>query len=670
MMALLAGACIAGANAQESSSAPAADPAPESAPSAKPLAAPQGSGNSELMLFDEVPTVFSATRQAQPINLSPVPVSVISKEAIHFSGATNLPELLQFYPGMDVLRLDRNNYAVGVRGFHHTFSDRTLLLVDGRNASNTFIGSINLLTLPILMEDIERVEIVRGPGGAAWGANAFNGVINIITKKPGDDPGFLMSSTLTQFGDTYNQLVWSGSSDAFSWRASGGYEKRESAEDAITHDEFSSRDFSRNYRLKLDGSYGTSPDTKLTFGIAHSHVNQGGYGFAEYDPMTDERLDLTRMYTRLDHTFEDGSSGYVQLYHNRENSEMPQITNTSAFETDLDTQYNFKPWKSHHMSIGGNIRGTHAKTSREDPEQFNYAQGTYDEWWLGAFVMDRWDMTDRFTSEAQIRGDYYDATASDASGRVSGFYAIDEAKHHMLRLSGAKAFRAPLPGLRDAEFHRAPLPTPPYPPGLFGLNLSPTPGIQNEQVWTIEAGYYAQLTEQVTLRADAYHQWYQNLVGVHQIDQIHYTLHNDGNATAPGAEIELSYKIDKLNLSAWYAYNGFDLERSDQDIRAFQPSPNKVGATARYSITEEWTLAANYRWSDVTPATPFSGEDVSSYHRFDLAMTRSFAGNRGEALIGIQDIFDQSGRTVTGVGAFNQHSTPGRELFARLQFKF
>ena len=70
------------------------------------------------------------------------------------------------------------------------------------------------------MEDIERIEIVRGPGGAAWGANAFTGVINVITKKPGSRPGWLLSSTVNEYGDTYNYSGWMGQKNQWSWRMS------------------------------------------------------------------------------------------------------------------------------------------------------------------------------------------------------------------------------------------------------------------------------------------------------------------------------------------------------------------------------------------------------------------------------------------------------------------
>ena len=122
----------------------------------------------EMLLFEDMPTVVSAARQAQPVDWLSVPVSVVTGEDIHHSGLTRIPEILQFVPGMDVLRIDRNRYAVGIRGLHETVADRTLALIDGRPAISPVFGGAEWLRWPLLTEDIKRIEVVRGPGGAAF----------------------------------------------------------------------------------------------------------------------------------------------------------------------------------------------------------------------------------------------------------------------------------------------------------------------------------------------------------------------------------------------------------------------------------------------------------------------------------------------------------------------
>ena len=148
----------------------------------------------EMSLEDlmEVPVV-SASRQEQKLSELSVPVTVITAEDIHYSGLTSIPEILRFALGVDVVRLDRSRYMVGVRGLESTVSDRTLVLINGRSTLDPVFGT-SWMELPVLVEDIERIEIVRGPGGAVWGSNAYTGVINIITKKPEDVKGGILQA--------------------------------------------------------------------------------------------------------------------------------------------------------------------------------------------------------------------------------------------------------------------------------------------------------------------------------------------------------------------------------------------------------------------------------------------------------------------------------------------
>ncbi len=119
-------------------------------------------------------------------------IFVITQEDIHHWGATNIPDLLRMAPGMDVTQINANTWAISVRGFNSQFSGKLLVLIDGRAVYTPLFGEVSWDTQDVSLEDIERIEVIRGPGGAIWGANAVNGVINIITKKAGDSLGTML----------------------------------------------------------------------------------------------------------------------------------------------------------------------------------------------------------------------------------------------------------------------------------------------------------------------------------------------------------------------------------------------------------------------------------------------------------------------------------------------
>jgi iron complex outermembrane receptor protein len=278
----------------------------------------------------EIPVVVSASRQEQKISELSVPVTVITAEDIHYSGLTSIAEILQFAAGVDVVRLDRSRYMVGVRGLESTVSDRTLVLINGRSTLDPVFGT-SWMELPVLVEDIERIEIIRGPGGAVWGTNAYTGVINIITKRAEDLKGVFSSTTINEFGDSYTHLRFAGVDKKFSFRVSAGYEGFKDSDKAgagrmfskfpalnssMGFNTFEARDFFRSSKFDTDFGYKLSEDSKLSFGEAHSSSEGGDREFLGYFPWKNFLTSITRLYSRIDHKFDENTNGYLQWFGN------------------------------------------------------------------------------------------------------------------------------------------------------------------------------------------------------------------------------------------------------------------------------------------------------------------------------------------------------------------
>jgi iron complex outermembrane recepter protein len=136
--------------------------------------------------------VTSVSKTKQTLSHTAAAVFVISPEDIARSGAMNIPDLLRMVPGVDVAQINANTWAVSVRGFNARFSNELLVMVDGRPVYTETFGGVFWDVLDLPLEDIERIEVIRGPGGSIWGANAVNGVINVITKKASETLGGLV----------------------------------------------------------------------------------------------------------------------------------------------------------------------------------------------------------------------------------------------------------------------------------------------------------------------------------------------------------------------------------------------------------------------------------------------------------------------------------------------
>ena len=145
--------------------------------------------------------VTSAAKREERLGDTAAAIFVITQDDIRRSGATNIPELLRMVPGVDVAQVDANKWAISARGFNSRFARKLLVMIDGRSVYTPTFSGVFWDIQDTLIEDIDRIEVIRGPGATLWGANAVNGVINIITKNAKDTQGTLLSVTASDQGD-------------------------------------------------------------------------------------------------------------------------------------------------------------------------------------------------------------------------------------------------------------------------------------------------------------------------------------------------------------------------------------------------------------------------------------------------------------------------------------
>jgi len=621
--------------------------------------------------------IVSASRQKQKLMDIAMPASIVTAEDIHYSGLTNLYEVLQFAPSIDALQVDRNRYALGVRGLHDTWSDRTLTLIDGRVADNPIFGGSEFLRQPLLLEDIKQIEILRGPSGAAWGANAFNGAINIITKSPEECRGVLVSSGADDFGDSYHRLRWAETTERWGWRVSTAYDDVRSSTDVLDRDfttvrgtptPFESRDFRRAVLVDTELRHRLSDQTSLSLGFGHSDMESGGYEFLYSFPESDSTTETTRAFSKLEKVYDSGRRFYAQWYGNFARNDWPALGDFSSSENQFEGQWDFVPYEGHQSTVGANLRLTNINQDVIRPDDILI--GDAREQRVGAFLVDRWQATERLNIEGQVYGEWYSETDTDWAARLGTSYALDPQGRHLLRFGGAKSYRTPLAALREISTER-----------LGGaVRVFPGSDLRNEQIWSLEGGYSTQLSETATVRLDSYYQKYRELIGFMSPVSGQHIAENLGPAEAYGWESELAVRGEFYKVSFWYAYNYFTpQERSeaddpDEEVRAYLPARHKAGATMRFFLSDDWTVNLNYKHSTFTDGThgPWGG-DVPGFDRLDLTLARPFKVGKagGELLLGVSDLFNDTEQLVGDQGSVAYlHETPGRTFFVRMALRF
>lgn len=208
--------------------------AAENEPSTHPTGTP-AAGNADLTTVDLEDLmkmeITSVSRKAEKLSDAASAIFVITQEDIRRSGATSIPEVLRLSPGLEVARQDAHTWAISSRGFNDEFASKLLVLVDGRTVYTPLVASVNWDVQDYPLEDIDRIEVIRGPGATVWGANAVNGVINITTKSAKQTQGLLVTAGGGLEDRGFGTLRYGGQigENAF-YRVYGKFHDRDSSE--------------------------------------------------------------------------------------------------------------------------------------------------------------------------------------------------------------------------------------------------------------------------------------------------------------------------------------------------------------------------------------------------------------------------------------------------------
>jgi iron complex outermembrane receptor protein len=172
--------------------------------------------------------VTSVTKKSQSLSDSAAAIFVITNDDLKRSGVTNIPDALRMVPGVNVARIDSNKWAISARGFNGRFSAKLLVLIDGRSVYTPTYSGVYWEVNDVLLEDVERIEVIRGPGATLWGANAVNGVINIITKHSKDTHGGIVSVGTGDFEKAMTTARYGGSyGENTHWRVYAKHNERD-----------------------------------------------------------------------------------------------------------------------------------------------------------------------------------------------------------------------------------------------------------------------------------------------------------------------------------------------------------------------------------------------------------------------------------------------------------
>jgi iron complex outermembrane recepter protein len=296
--------------------------------------------------------VTSVTRTSEPMSRTPAAVYVITNEMIRRSGARNLPEALRYVPGVQVARINADAWAISIRGFNGQFSSKILVQIDERAIFQPIKNGVYWDQQFPLLEDVERIEVVRGPSGAVWGMNAVNGVINIITKSSKDTTGVYAEAGAGSQHKLFSGGRVGGREGDLTWRVYGTQYSDNNGflpGNVMPGDSLSTGQ--GGYRM----DWQADRDNLVTFQGDWMGGMAGGAGGISVDTQLDAADTLLRWTTK----FSEDCDQSVQFYYdymNRANvvAGKPNDTNVRTF--DFDYKYHLKMMDRHDVVVGAGFR--------------------------------------------------------------------------------------------------------------------------------------------------------------------------------------------------------------------------------------------------------------------------------------------------------------------------
>ncbi len=327
--------------------------------------------------FDDVPIVLTASRMAQSPVDAPVAVTLIDREMIEASGFTEIHELMRLVPGFLVADWPDGSPMVANHGMSDAYDRRIKVMIDGRTVNSPAWGNTNWHDLPLRVDDVERIEVVRGPNGAAYGVNAFDGVINIITRSPATESGVAVISRIGDDGFHDHGFRINGDADAaIDWRLSGSHRR------AVNFRPYRNEDGALEARKIVERSVlnfgataqlSTQDELQWMLGLSRGSTDRGAPGSLEH-PLREDDIHAHYVHLGWKRSFAVDSELSVQFHHQRERARVPwQVTvpglgllsvgmDSDAQREELEVQYGARLSPAWRFMLGAGVRREAARS--------------------------------------------------------------------------------------------------------------------------------------------------------------------------------------------------------------------------------------------------------------------------------------------------------------------
>lgn len=519
--------------------------------------------------------VTSVSRRAERLAEAAASIFVITRDDIRRSGATSLPEALRIAPNLQVARVDARQYAISARGFNSTTANKLLVLIDGRSVYTPLFSGVFWDAQDVFLEDVERIEVISGPGGTLWGTNAVNGVINVITKQATDTRGTLA------YGGGGNEESGLGARHGLRLDNGGGlrlYGKGFSRDSTVRASGADAPDGWHGGQAGFRADWGAGRDSYTLQGDAYDSA-------AEQAAPGEVRFSGGNVLFRWTRQLARGDRVQVQTYYDNTRRDIPGVFGERLNTYDVEFQHALPQRGDHLLTWGGGHRA--ARDRVENSPQLAFLPASRELKWSSLYVQDEYSLSDALRLTAGVKVEHNPYTGEEVLPSARLAWRLDASR--LLWTAASRAVRAP--SRIDRDFF-----VPGQAPFTF---LAGGPNFRSEVSKVFELGYRARPFARASYSVTAFRSLHDHLRSIEPGPQGP-VLGNRMEGETTGLEAWASLQV----TPHWRLSAGGVL--LDQDLR-LEPGSGDTGVAGAGNDPErQFSLRSAY--------------DLSAAQEFDVAL--------------------------------------------------
>ncbi len=645
------------------------------------------------MSFEQLMNVeiTSLAGKSEPLSKTPAAVYVLSSKDIKRSGATSVPEALRYVPGVQVARLDSSKWAISIRGHNDRFSNKLLIMVDGRTIYNPFYNGAYWNDQNLILDDIQRIEIIRGSGGSSWGTAAVNGIINIITKNTKDIQGGLINLRTGTEEKAMTAFRYGGQlDDQTHYKVWGKYSDNDKFYDDLEKGNKAHDDWNiASGGFKLDYSPTASDTFSLDFEIFEEQIHEkvirswwnGGTvpkPAAPANDLLDTQQNVRGGHALFNwgHAFSETEEFALQFFADRyENSTAALTQRGDTYNFDLE--YSFEALKNHQITFGAgykyfdyHIIGSKYATLNKNLDEDIDSKSL--------FIQDDITVIEdllKLTLGCKFEKNEMTGWENQPSARIT----LTPTKDTTIWGAVSRSVRVPsvMGQLGNLMFVEGRGGAP------FDIRLNVNGKTESEIANLYELGIRQQFNDNLSIELTGFVNDYQNIrtiINTPSPTDFNLDLSYDMEGITTGAELAVSYQAtDWWKIRTGYSYVYSNFNNKVNNLEHFAPGSDAKSIEERdakhqaflqsfVDISDKVTFDTTYRYVSAVAVQP-NYNNIPAYFTMDARIGLEFAKNAEISLVG-QNLLDPHREEYGSYFFATVPSETPRGFYIQLDYKF